>query len=146
MTHCPTLLLDYHSVKPIVIVVGKSKGMMVEIVVYSVESRNQKGRESKQGKGQRDNSSSSRNRTSYTEVMAEALEVHTREGFREYVGCVVFGPNTLDSDVSSKDELSRVVVLDSDVLGVRVPNMVFGQAGCSIVIAVQTGRSRWQEA
>ena len=78
--------------------------------------------------------------------MAEVLEVYMHEGLCEYIQCVVFGPNALDCDVACQDKFLHVVVLDPNVFGVRVPNMIFGEAGCHIVVTVQMGRPRGKEA
>ena len=71
-----------------------------------------------------------------TEVLTEALEVRTAEGFGEDVGSVVCGMDTEDLEFIRLYELTGGVVFDSKVSNFRVPALVFGQLLRGFVVAV----------
>ena len=70
-------------------------------------------------------SSSRRARDLYAEIVAKAVKVRASQWFRKYVRNIVFRANTRDRDIASKDTFAHEVILDSNMLGVGMPDMVF---------------------
>jgi len=57
--------------------------------------------------------------------LAQALEIDFAQGFREDVRSVIFRGDTGNSDIACQNLFADEVILDADVLGVRVPDVVF---------------------
>jgi hypothetical protein len=73
-------------------------------------------------------------------IVAEPKEVDASKGFGENIGSVVIRRYSLDNEFFISDEFAYVVVLDADVFYPRMPNMVFSQNSCSVVVTVDSRR------
>ena len=74
------------------------------------------------------------------QVVSQTQEVRPSQGFCEDIGHVVRGPNTRDFDGLLLDQLPNRMEFDPDVFDRGVASLILGEAGGSIVIAVQRGR------
>ncbi len=73
--------------------------------------------------------------------MAQALEVSLGKGLREDVSSVLFQGNACYCKFTGKDLFAREMIFDMDMLGVRMPYMVFREARGSVVV---TEESSWR--
>ena len=69
----------------------------------------------------------------------QAEEVYMAKWFHQDVSEVVAGANSGNLQLALGDHVADVMEFHPDVFDVRVKDVIFGEAGCSIIVTVKGG-------